>query len=131
MTKITTYEQARDALLDMQKQIIHGSQCFAEIAEVMRQLKEQHDAMMAAILGTIGGTVEGEPTHEGNYLQRLRELVEIETVVAIAVGAGYIHGHNDTVESRYNPDTSSVAAEIMETFKNIHPPHHERPCEVS
>lgn len=40
--KIKTYEQAREALLDMQSQIIHGSNCFAEIAEVMRQLKEEN-----------------------------------------------------------------------------------------
>lgn len=41
MKSITTYEEAIAALEDMQSQIIHGSKCFSEIAEIMRQLKSQ------------------------------------------------------------------------------------------
>lgn len=44
--------------------------------------REYLRSMMAAILDTIGGIVEGSPTHELNYLQRLRELVKAEREVA-------------------------------------------------
>jgi hypothetical protein len=35
-------------------------------------------SVIASIVYTVGGTVEGHPTHEINVLQRLRQLVEIE-----------------------------------------------------
>ena len=37
-----------------------------------------YEGTKSAVVGTVGGLVEGRPTHEGNYLQRLRELVEKE-----------------------------------------------------
>lgn len=36
-------------------------------------------AIKAAVISTIGGTVEGHPTNVHNYLERLRELVGIES----------------------------------------------------
>jgi len=49
-----------------------------KLYEENKQLKASARSMMATILSTIGGTVEGQPTSEINYLQRLRQLVEIE-----------------------------------------------------
>lgn len=46
-----------------------------------RQYLRSVDALRAVeltIVHVIGGTVEGNPTQTINYLQRLRELVEIE-----------------------------------------------------
>ena len=45
------------------------------------RLFEENEALrgtIKAIVHTVGGTVEGRPTHEINILQRLRQLVEIE-----------------------------------------------------
>jgi hypothetical protein len=45
------------------------------------KLFEENQALrgrLKAIVHTVGGTVEGHPTHEINILQRLRQLVEIE-----------------------------------------------------
>ena len=36
------------------------------------------NSIQAMVVDTVGGIVEERPTHEGNYLQRLRELVGIE-----------------------------------------------------
>lgn len=44
----------------------------------LRSEEGMRDANKAAVVATVGGTVEGKPTHEGNYLQRLRELVACE-----------------------------------------------------
>lgn len=41
-------------------------------------LKGCWDACKSAVVHTVGGEVEGKPTNATNYLQRLRELVEIE-----------------------------------------------------
>jgi len=54
-----------------------------ELADRIEALEDAARAQMAAILGTIGGTVEGHPTSAINYLQRLRQLVEIEASTAL------------------------------------------------
>ncbi len=52
------------------------------IADVIRRAtKPLEDELMAlrhTVVATIGGTVEGNPTAEHNYLQRLRQLTRIE-----------------------------------------------------
>jgi DNA repair exonuclease SbcCD ATPase subunit len=57
----------------------------ANIGEAIARLLDQRESAEAAlaafkfaVVATVGGTVEGNPTHEGNYLQRLRELVKAE-----------------------------------------------------
>jgi hypothetical protein len=51
-----------------------------QIAEAIDgAVKRTLDATVTAVVYTIGGTVEGHPTSSINYLQRLRELVAIET----------------------------------------------------
>lgn len=40
--------------------------------------KDACEAIIAAVLGAVGGTVEGNPTNAFNYLQRLRELAQVE-----------------------------------------------------
>jgi len=49
------------------------------------RLYEENEVLrstIASIVHTVGGTVEGYPTHQRNVLQRLRQLVEIEKVYA-------------------------------------------------
>lgn len=46
--------------------------------EKVAELVARDRAQMSTILHTIGGTVEGQPTLAINYLQRLRQLVDIE-----------------------------------------------------
>lgn len=69
--KIKTYEQARHALLDMQSQIIHGSNCFAEIAEVMRQLKEETVGRTSGTVGYERNTENDELRHKLTCQQQL------------------------------------------------------------
>jgi hypothetical protein len=49
-----------------------------EAADRIEALEMHQRSMIAAVLGTIGGTVEGHLTSEINYLQRLRQLVKCE-----------------------------------------------------
>ncbi len=39
-------------------------------------------AVKSAVVATVGGLVEGRATHSGNYLQRIRQLMEAETQIA-------------------------------------------------
>jgi len=68
-------------------------------------------ALKFTIVTTIGGTVEGAPTHELNYLQRLRELVATEqerdaAVAALRVIRGplaeYVHGDEEIPPHKLN-----------------------------
>jgi hypothetical protein len=59
----------------------------AVVARVMKERDEalvdllvteqSHAAQLAMLVAALGGEVEGRPTHEGNYLQRVRELRDI------------------------------------------------------
>lgn len=42
-------------------------------------LEDELNALRCIVVETIGGTVEGNPTSEHNYLHRLRQLIRIET----------------------------------------------------
>jgi len=59
--------------------------------EEIERLKASARSTMAAILDTIGGTVDGQPTSEINYLRRLRQLVEIERASKFEHGADWIY----------------------------------------
>lgn len=59
----------------------------AAAKEEVEQTQELLNACKAAVVGTVQGTVEGEPTHGGNYLQRLRQLVATENALKGAIGA--------------------------------------------
>ena len=48
------------------------------IIEGVKALRLELQTTLAAVIGTIGGTVENNPTSSINYLQRLRELVDFE-----------------------------------------------------
>lgn len=53
----------------------------AKLSEAMDGWRLEIDCRVsnkAAVVETVKGEVEGRPTHEGNYLQRLRELCEVE-----------------------------------------------------
>jgi hypothetical protein len=55
-----------------------------------QKLKEVEDMLTSlkhTVVATIGGKVEGQPTHEGNYLQRLRELLSAEILAGAALAA--------------------------------------------
>ena len=56
-------------------------QLYLDAADEIERLRAQRAAAEAAIssvVHTVGGTVEGHPTSEINYLQRLRELIRAE-----------------------------------------------------
>lgn len=55
-------------------------------------------SLKAAVCDTVGGTVEGWPTHFGNYLQRLRQLVRIEKRVTSLNGIPPINRPNPHLE---------------------------------
>lgn len=56
-----------------------------ELSTKLRTYEEYDRARMSALLKTIGGTVDGQPTSKINYLQRLRQLVKAEANVQKAV----------------------------------------------
>lgn len=65
------YEEMRQRVVDAE----------AEVEKVRAELdteKKLRAANKHAVVLTVGGTVDGEPTNEMNYLQRLRELVKTE-----------------------------------------------------
>lgn len=68
--------------------------CFESLADItqfskkkIEILKERELAVKYSIVDTVGGIVEGRPTNTMNYLQRLRELVNIEHRCLTYVGA--------------------------------------------
>lgn len=68
----------------------YGFEGVVKLSEHRKRIDEaveaERRAKTSAIVQTVGGTVEGAPTHAGNYLQRLRELVELETRVLTVCG---------------------------------------------
>lgn len=72
----------------MQEAVEENERLHAQLEAVTRERDEAHNdlrlardmarARVSAILQTIGGEVEGRPTSEVNFLQRLRELVQWE-----------------------------------------------------
>ena len=63
----------------------------AEAKRLTVALKEQRDSARGAIrmaVDRLGGTVEGRPTHEGNFLQRIDELVALEEAINAVGKAG-------------------------------------------
>ena len=48
-----------------------------QLAQVMVE-RDAKEATIMAVVHTVGGVVEGAPTHRGNFLQRLRQLTEAE-----------------------------------------------------
>jgi hypothetical protein len=50
----------------------------ASLKARIEELRMNENAIKYSVVDTVGGIVEGMPTHELNYLQRLCELVEIE-----------------------------------------------------
>jgi len=82
-----------------------------EIEDAFDRLKEERDllqaelrAMRYTIVVTVGGTVEGRPTCEINYLQRLRHLRRIETAF------------NDML-SCFDTDRSTITGERVEAWR--------------
>ncbi len=90
------YEDDQDELHESGREIhrfkMEGHRLRAEITQLRTERDEAHaevklekqlrEACKASIVDTVGGSVEGAPTHSGNYLQRLRELVAAEAEVA-------------------------------------------------
>lgn len=63
---------------ELKGQTPEGMSARAERVELLREialLKEDRRAQRAMIVGIVGGTVEGQPTNQANYLQRIRHLV--------------------------------------------------------
>lgn len=61
-------------------------------------------ALKHSITTTVGGTVEGHPTGEHNYLQRLRQLVRIETAFK-------------DIMSCFDRDRSTITGERVEAWR--------------
>lgn len=80
-----TPEEAINRLEAMQAQIIHGKNTFGECADVIRRILDERTAYKHSVVAVIGGTVDGNATHEGNYLQRLRDLVGNEQKVTLNI----------------------------------------------
>ena len=59
-------------------QIAHDEKRVCAALAQARLDLECRDATLAMTVARLGGTVEGAPTHSGNYLQRLQELVTKE-----------------------------------------------------
>jgi len=72
-----TEKKYRLALADLIDETEPHENLKAAFAEAQTELA-RYAAREASVLGTIGGTVEGNPTHSGNWLQRIRELVDAE-----------------------------------------------------
>jgi hypothetical protein len=58
--------------------ITHLKARVAALSDIAMQTKAQWDAQIAMTVARLGGTVEGAPTHAGNFLQRIDALREIE-----------------------------------------------------
>jgi hypothetical protein len=71
---------ARDARDRYMKDALAAEQKLKEVEDMLTSLKH-------TVVATIGGKVEGQPTHEGNYLQRLRELLSAEILAGAALAA--------------------------------------------
>ena len=82
-----TTERAIEILEDYQSQIIHGKTTFREIANLIRNLNEKMEAQVSAVVLTIGGEVDGDPTSAVNYLQRLRNMADEIAVLRLKLGA--------------------------------------------
>lgn len=78
------YETAK-TLADEMKNRGMPHWCFESLADITQFARKKIEicnegelAVRHSIVDTIGGVVEGMPTNTINYLQRLRELVDVE-----------------------------------------------------
>lgn len=88
---VRTLTQERDALKTMCDAAYSEAQLRVELEITQAEnAREAAESTIMAVVHTIGGTVEGAPTHRGNFLQRVRELVDAERPPAPDVQAnGY------------------------------------------
>ena len=82
------FEPLRTTLENADDEILRLSHKITDIEKEYSEYEESQRVRMITILHTIGGLVEGRPTIELNYLQRLRELVRIEAYAAKLEKAG-------------------------------------------
>jgi hypothetical protein len=76
---IATLITAKDATITRYQKAVDTQ--LGEIRALEKAVREKDAELVAlktSVVTTIGGQVEGHPTAEHNYLQRLRELVSIE-----------------------------------------------------
>ena len=90
--QILTLSADRKALRDHVKKLEAQGRALSDIA---RQTKAQWDSQIAMTVARLGGTVEGAPTHAGNFLQRIDELRKIEVALR-----DECMGHSDTCKCR-------------------------------
>jgi IMP dehydrogenase/GMP reductase len=87
----------------------------AEVAELQRKLKNARGMLAAvetAVAARLGGWVEGEPTHEGNYLARIDSLVRKEA-------------ENDPLRH----DLGRLRSAITQALKDLQSAQHEEQAE--
>lgn len=88
----------------------HASAAKLDAAAGLLELRDAEIlAIKHSVVFTVGGMVEGRPTAEINYLQRLRHLVRCETALL-------------DVLSCFDQDRSTITGERVEAWRNAATP---------